>query len=513
MLESNCLAPHAVALGATSTPDAMAIAHVDGSCLTYAELDRRARAWAAALTAMGVGEGDHVATMLPNTFDAHVTMVALAWLRVVEVPLNVAFTGRMLAYALDHADVTTLVVAPEFRDAVAAVERDVEGLRRVVVLDDPTRAGLDAGAARDDLVGPQYRDIHSLMFTSGTTGPSKAVITPWAVMYQFWSWVPDDALGSGDGLYCAMPLFHNSGRSAFNYAMARNARFVLRDRFSATDFWSDIRATGCITAALVGPMTALLHSAPPCDDDADSPLRNAILGPMIPEIEQFERRFGVRVATGYGQTETGMAVTTGWDHGPWANCGRVREDYPWPEVRIADEFDEPVPDGEVGELLVRSAEPWALNVGYHKMPEQTAAAWRNGWFHTGDAFRCDADGWFYFVDRLRDTIRRRGENISSFEVETLVAEHPAVRECAAIGVPAPLGEDDVMVAVIVDDRAAFDPAALLAFLEPRMPRFMLPRYVEVVDDLPRTEASMRVRKHELRNRGITGATWDREAAG
>src|SRR4029079_1674788 len=159
--------------------------------------------------------------MLPNTFDAHLTMLALAWLRVVEVPLNVAFTGRMLAYALDHADVTTLVVAPEFRDAVAAVESEVPGVARVVELDDATRSELDAGAGDAlELVGPQYRDVHSLMFTSGTTGPSKAVITPWAVMYQFWSWVPDDALVSGDGLYCAMPLFHNSGRSAFNYAMA-----------------------------------------------------------------------------------------------------------------------------------------------------------------------------------------------------------------------------------------------------------------------------------------------------
>ena len=516
MLEPTSLAPHAVAHGAGTTPNAIALEHVDGATLTYAELDRRARARAAALAARGVAEGDHVATMLPNTFDAHLTMLALAWLRVVEVPLNVAFTGRMLAYALDHADVTTLVVAPEFRDAVAAVESDVPGLARIVELDDATCAsldkGVDAGAADTlVLIGPEYRDVHSLMFTSGTTGPSKAVITPWAVMFQFWSWVPDDALVSGDGLYCAMPLFHNSGRSAFNYAMARNARFVIRDRFSATDFWSDIRATGCVTAALVGPMTALLYSAPPKDDDADSPLRNAILGPMIPEIEDFEERFGVRVATGYGQTETGMAVTTGWNHGPWGNCGRIREDYPWPEVRIADEFDEPVPDGEVGELLVRSAEPWALNVGYHKMPEQTAAAWRNGWFHTGDAFRRDADGWFYFVDRLRDTIRRRGENISSFEVETIVAEHPSVRECAAIGVPAQLGEDDVFVAVIVEDAATFDPAALLAFLESRMPRFMLPRYVEVVDDLPRTEASMRVRKHELRNRGVTDTTWDREA--
>jgi crotonobetaine/carnitine-CoA ligase len=515
VLDPTCLGPHAVARWAADTPAAVALEHVDGSTISYADLDRRARAWATVLAARGVTPGDHVATMLPNTFDAHLTMLALGWLKVVEVPLNVAFTGRVLAYSLDHSDATTLIVAPQFLDAVRAVEAEVPDLQHLVVLDDATRAELDAGApdAAIDLVGPQYRDVHSLMFTSGTTGPSKAVITPWAVVYQFWSWVPDDALARGDGLYCAMPLFHNSGRSAFNYAMARGARFVLRDRFSATQFWDDVRVTGCVTAALVGPMTALLAAAPARDDDADTPLRNVILGPMIPEIEQFEARFGVRVATGYGQTETGMAVTTGWEHGPWQNCGRRREDYPWPEVRIVDEFDEPVAPGDVGELVVRSAEPWALNVGYYRMPEQTAAAWRNGWFHTGDAFRCDDDGWYYFVDRMRDTIRRRGENISSFEVETLVAEHPAVSECAAIGVPAALGEDDVMVAVIVTDRAAFDPAELLDFLTPRMPKFMLPRYVEVVDDLPRTEASMRIRKHELRARGITQATWDREATG
>ena len=272
-----------------------------------------------------------------------------------------------------------------------------------------------------------------------------------------------------------------------------------------------MRATACTAAALVGPMTALLYSAPPAPGDADNPLRNVILGPMIPEIADFETRFGVRVATGYGQTEVGMPVTTGWDHGPWANCGRERLDYPWPEVRIVDEHDQPVGPGDVGEMVVRTAEPWALNAGYYKMPEQTAEAWRNGWFHTGDAFRSDTDGWYYFVDRKRDTIRRRGENISSFEVETLVLEHPDVVECAAVGVPAPLGDDDVMVVVVVRDPSTFDPAALLGFLEPRMPKFMLPRYVDVADDLPRTEASMRVRKHELRDRGVTPTTWDREA--
>jgi crotonobetaine/carnitine-CoA ligase len=264
------------------------------------------------------------------------------------------------------------------------------------------------------------------------------------------------------------------------------------------------------TAALIGPMTSLIYSPPPSPDDADNPLRNVILGPMIPEIEDFERRFGVRTATCYGQTEVGIPISTGWDHGPWANCGRRRMDYPWPDAVVVNEHDEPLPPGEVGELVVRSAEPWALNVGYYKMPEQTVEAWRNGWFHTGDGFRVDDDGWYYFVDRLRDAIRRRGENISSFEVETHVCEHDDVVECAAVGVPAVHGEDDVLVAVIVRDESTFDPASLIEFLEPRMPRFMLPRYVEVVDDLPRTEASMRVRKHEIRARGVTSSTYDRE---
>ena len=151
-----------------------------------------------------------------------------------------------------------------------------------------------------------------------------------------------------------------------------------------------------------------------------------------------------------------------------------------------------------------------MNVGYYKMPDATAAAWRNGWFHTGDSFKRDEDGWFYFVDRTRDTIRRRGENISSFEVENAVMEYPGVVECAAVAIQTPLGDDEVMAAVIVHEPESFDPAALVAFLEPRMPKFMVPRYVEVMDDFPRNETTGRVRKHEMRARGLSDQTWDRE---
>jgi crotonobetaine/carnitine-CoA ligase len=160
--------------------------------------------------------------------------------------------------------------------------------------------------------------------------------------------------------------------------------------------------------------------------------------------------------------------------------------------------------------VVRTAEPWALNAGYYKLPEATAKAWRNGWFHTGDAFRYDEEGWFYLVDRMNDAIRRRGENISSFEVESIVAGYPEVVECAAVSAPAELGEDEVRVVLIVRDPDCFDPEALLAWLEPLMPRYMLPRYIDIVDELPRNETTGRIKKHELRAIGIGPDSWDRE---
>jgi crotonobetaine/carnitine-CoA ligase len=180
-------------------------------------------------------------------------------------------------------------------------------------------------------------------------------------------------------------------------------------------------------------------------------------------------------------------------------------------VRIVDEHDQPVGVDEVGELIVRTDEPWVLNSGYYGMPEATATAWRNGWFHTGDGFRVDADGNYYFVDRMKDAIRRRGENISSFEVEALVVQHPDVAECAAIGVPSEFSEDEVKVCVVLHAEVTLSAADLVTWLEPRMPKFMIPRYVEFVDGLPKTEATMRTQKAKLRDHAINANTWDREA--
>ena len=529
MLERDMLAPHGLARWAAIDPDQIALEHVDGQSLTYAELDHDGRTWASALQRIGVGVGTHVATLLPNIFDAHRTMLGLAWLRAVEVPLNTGYTGRMLEYTLEYSDTEVLVTTSTFLDQVEQIAPRLPLLRAVVVVEEAQRASrpLASGTdrvqilSRDDFLtgcepavdppGPEVWDTACLLFTSGTTGPSKAVINPWGLVVQMCSWFPEDTLAPRDGLYSAMPLFHNSGRSQFNYVITHGARFVIRDKFSATNCWDDVRKTNCTTLCLVGPLTSLLYAAPPRDDDATTPVRNVLLGPMIPDMEGFEKRFNVRVCTCYGQTEIGSPVATPWEHGPWANCGRTRDNWPFHEVRLVDEHDQPVPTGQTGEMIVRSPEPWSLNLGYYKMPEKTVEAWRNGWFHTGDVFKQDEDGWYYFVDRLNDAIRRRGENISSFEVENYVVSYDDVVDCTAIGVRTEHGDEEVMACVIVHDREKFEPAALIKYLEADMPRFMIPRYVQVLDDFPRNETTGRVRKNELRDQGVTDATWDREA--
>jgi crotonobetaine/carnitine-CoA ligase len=500
------LAPHAVRHWAARAPERPATVEVGGEAVTYAQLDVRARTWAAAYRRAGVQRDDHVATLLPNGHDAHAAWLGLGWLRARDVPLNNALVGALLHDALLRSDAAVLVVGAAFADRLDGLD-PLPRLRKVVVVPDGLDAFLDGAEPADDLEGPVYRDIAVVLYTSGTTGPSKPVLVPWATVYQFWSWVPAGTLAEGESVYCPLPMAHNSGRSCLNYAMATGATFVFRERFSGAAFWDDVRAHDCVAAAIVGPMTAFLHSQPAQDDDGDNPLRAVLCGPLIPQLDEFKKRFGVEVATCYGMTETGAVLSTGWDHGPTSACGRARQDYPWPEVRVVDENDEPLGPGEVGELVARAAEPWSLNAGYYGMPEATATAWRNGWFHTGDAFRYDEDGNYYLVDRLKDAIRRRGENISSFEVENIVREYPGVADCAAVGVPAALGEDEVMVVVEVAEGATVEPAALHAWLHPRLPSFMVPKYIDVAP-LPRNATTQRVKKFELRARGLTDSTWE-----
>jgi crotonobetaine/carnitine-CoA ligase len=524
MLDRMQVLPHLLARHAEEVPDRVAMLDVDGRQATYRELQDTYRTWSDALRRVGVGPGDRVVTMLPNSFVAFEAWLGVAWLGAVEVPVNNAYLGDMLRYLVNDSQASTIVIARRFVDRLASVADSLAHLRTVVVPDsapgdeplpelpftvlDGERFFTGATPA-EDLEGPAHHDIAAIIYTSGTTGPSKGVLVPWAELYEFASMPPDGMIEDDGGYYTVYPAFHVSGKSALYTAARYRAHIVIREVFSLTEFWSDIRRFDIKAAGLVGPMAALLMLAPPDPADADTPLEKVYMGPLIPEVEAFKARFGVVVGSGFGMTEIGVPLSTdGFNLANATSCGRVRPGY---QVRIVDEHDEEVPVGIVGELVVRADEPWVITPGYLNQPERTAEAWRNGWFHTGDAFRRDGDGNHYFVDRLKDAIRRRGENVSSFEVEAAVNQHPAVQESAAVAVPSELGEDDIKVLVVVAAGAALDPPDLLDFLEPRMPRFMLPRYVEVVGALPKTEATFRTRKVELRAAGLNDATWDREA--
>jgi crotonobetaine/carnitine-CoA ligase len=526
VLDRSLVLPHLLAHHAAAVPDRVSMLDVGGGQVTYGELYDSFRTWSDALRRVGVGPDDTVATMLPNSFIAYEAWLGAAWLGAIEVPINNAYLGDMLRHLLEDSEARVLVIAQRFVDRLAAVAADLHHLRTVVVPDaEPGVAQPDlpfdvcdgvsffAGAnPAGDLSGPESWDIAALVYTSGTTGPSKGVLVPWAELHEFARMPPDGMVEDDGGLYTMYPAFHVSGKSMLYLSARYRGHLAIREVFSLTEFWDDIARFDIKAAGLVGPMAALLMLAPPLPTDADTPLERVFMGPLIPQVEEFKARFGVRVGTGFGMSEVGVPLgSDGFDLANGTSCGRVRQGPPHYEVRIVDDHDHPVPVGTVGELVVRSGDPWVITPGYWNQPQRTADAWRNGWFHTGDAFRCDEDGNYYFVDRMKDAIRRRGENISSFEVEAIVTQHPGVLECAAVAVPSELGEDEIKVVVVPAAGATVDPAELLAFLEPRMPKFMLPRYVEVIAGLPKTDATFRTRKVELRDAGITTTTWDREA--
>jgi len=519
MLERGRILPHTIAEVAASEPDRLCLQDVDGRDATYGQLHDRALRWAAALRRAGVEAGDTVLTMFPNSFESFEAWMGVAWLRAIEVPVNTAHRGRSLEYLVENSQARVAVIAERFLDQLGDAPR--AGRLELVVIPDLDADAPDLGVrvmngddffesveVARDLDGPAHYDIACLIYTSGTTGPSKGVLVPWAELYEFPNATPPGALSPGGAYYACLPTFHVGGKSTLYMVALSRARAVIRETFSLTEFWADIRRFGCNTTGLIGVMAQFVLSMPESPDDADNPLDVIQTGPLFPEVEDFERRFGVKIFTGYGMTEIGAPLyVSAEDRVDWRSCGRVRDGY---EVRIVDEHDEELPHGEVGELIIRSDEPWRLNAGYFRMPEATADAWRNGWFHTGDGFRRDAHGNFYFVDRLKDAMRKGGENISSLEVEGYVREHPAVLEVAAIAAPSAFGpgEDEVKVLVVRHDGQELSEAELVEFLEPRMPKFMLPRYVELVGELPKTP-TQRIRKVELREQAINERTWDR----
>jgi crotonobetaine/carnitine-CoA ligase len=355
---------------------------------------------------------------------------------------------------------------------------------------------------------PEFHDIACITYTSGTTGPSKAVKLPWGQLYSInLGTFPIEDMSPSDVLYCTTSHAHFGSKSIPYHAAMVGGQVVMRPKFDLARFWDDVSRYQVTTGMLVGSMAGLLLNDPGGPTGPTS-LKNLFMAPLGSYYRQFSERFGVRVCTAYNSTEGGVAITSGWNPSNSNTVGRLREGYPGFEVRLVDVNDYEVPDGTVGECVIRSRVPWVMNAGYLNNDSATASAWRNGWFHTGDALVRTPEGDYIFVDRLKDAIRRRGENISSFEVEADVLANPDIDECAAVAVPADGVEDEILLFAVRRRGATISPADLHEDLRTRMARFMVPRYIEFVEELPKTQATMRVIKAELRMRGVGPDTWD-----
>lgn len=513
----SCVLRYLLDARAAAFPDRTYVVFEDGAGWTYAEFRQRVRAAAGGLEKLGVKRGDHVMVWLPNGPEILTVWFAVNYLGAVYVPFNTAYRGGVLEHVLKLSDAHIGVVHGDLLHRLGDV--DLADLRDVVVIHDrdvvvegltlhPARV-LEQGAGDvSDLAQPiEPWDTHAIIFTSGTTGPSKGVLQSYMQLMSFGEGFP---LATADDRHMVtLPLFHAGGTIPVYFMLGKGGSITLVESFSTDRFWETVHRTQTTTVILLGVMGGFLMKEPdPPAGYADS-LKWVTAVPLDADAIAFGKRFDVDIITVFNMTEVSCPLVSETNPDRVGACGRPR---PGVECRIVDSHDCEVAPGEVGELIVRTDRPWAMNHGYYKNPEATAAAWRNGWFHTGDGFRRDAEGYFYFVDRMKDAIRRRGENISSFEVEAEVISHPAVREAAAVAVKSEISEDEVLVAVSLAPGASLDPAELIDFLVPRMAHFMIPRYVRILPDLPKTPTA-KVQKHVIRDEGVAADVWDREAAG
>ena len=515
---ADCVLRYILEKHAASQPDKVFVHFEDGSEWTYAETLSVVRRTAAGLQQLGVQQGDHVLSWLPNGPDALRVWFAINYIGAVCVPINLAYRGNLLAHVIDNSDAKVIIAHADLverlddipiarLEAIVALKGKPASKARLALHDDKALDGDETNLkplARD--IAPW--DLQCIMYTSGTTGPSKGVRSSYLHLYSV-SAEPYHFTNPEDRYLINLPLFHVGGTVAVYVMLIRGGSVAIVESFRASEFWKVVNEGRATIATLLGSMTPLISKAPPSPDDAKSTLRVGLMIPLVEDARKFGERFGCEIYTLFNMTEVSIPILSELYPSPVGTCGKAREGM---TLRIVDANDCEVAPGEVGELVVRADRPWALSDGYYKDDAATARAWRNGWFHTGDAFRQDEKGNFFFVDRMKDTIRRRGENISSFEVETEVAAHPNVKEAAVVAVRDEIGEEEVMAVIALKEPAAFDPFELVEFLKPRLPHFMVPRYFRVVDELPKTP-TQKIQKHVLREQGTVEGTWDREAHG
>ncbi|GAA3938278.1 AMP-binding protein [Microbacterium soli] len=524
--------PHVLRHQAEERPDEVWLDVPDeGRRFTFSEMLSSGERIASTLTAHGARTGDRVLLLAGNSSQFVRTWIGSAVGGFVEVPINTAYEHDFLAHQVRTVGATHAIIEDAFASRFPAIREAASTITTFWVIDTGRRqeaidilrsAGwralpwedLDEDSTAPHVPLPEVRpsDLASILFTSGTTGLSKGVAMPHAQMYFF----ADECvslvrLRSDDAWMSVTPLFHGNAQFMAAYpTLVAGARFVTRRRFSASRWIDQIRESDVSVTNFIGVMMDFIAKQPERPDDAENRLRCVFAAPTASSlVRPLRDRFGIEAFVEvFGLTETSAPILSPYgEDRPAGAAGLAVDD--WFDVRLVDPVtDEPVPIGEIGELVIRPKAPFISSLGYYNMPDKTVEAWRNLWFHTGDALRRDAEGWFYFVDRFKDALRRRGENISSYEVETVVLTHPAVAEAAVIAVPsdAEAGEDEVMAYVVASEDITAE--ELWEHCDNRMPAFAVPRYIRFVDDLPKTP-SQRVQKAKLRENGITPDTFDR----
>lgn len=494
-----------------------------GGDLTYLQMQTVVGRLAGALKGIGVRAGTVVAVVMRNSSEQVAVWFALARLGAVHVPINNELKGELLAHAFRVADPRLVIADDDLFEQMRAVVDVSDDLTAAVlhrVCD--TAPALDVGSTYDlrDLMANEHNgpvhtgsdfDDAAMLFTSGTTGPSKACVLSHRYLARQGQ-IHAERFGftTDDVLYCPFPLYHiDAATLTVVAALAVGATAAIGTRFSASRFWAEIRAFDASVFNFMGATLTLLWKRDPCPDDRHHRVRLAWGVPMPDWQKQFEHRFGFSLYQVYGLTDAGLPVydPTDGSQRP-GTCGRVIDQF---EICIAaggDHADEQSLPGAVGEILVRGREPGLTMTRYHGMPEATARTIdRDGWVHTGDLGSIDGDGYLSFHGRSSDSIRRRGENISAYEVEQLLETHPAVLEAAAIGVPSEFTEEDIKVCVVLKEGADLIPETLYRHCRQNAARFMVPRYIEFVDALPKTP-TQKVEKFRLKQLGITARTWD-----
>ena len=498
--------------------------------LTFSEVNKLANQIANSLNKLGIRKTDKVSVYMPNSLE-----ICLAWFGILKngsvmVPINTAYVMDFLQYIIESSDSKIIIIAEEYLERLANIQDRIPNIEKVIVWTRNNKDSFESnGYSKTQLISwndfvskgsdnePEVEITHMdharLMYTSGTTGKSKGVVRPCAADYssaQNYSSIMD--LTSDDTVFTCLPLFHSNAMVMGVYpAMISGCKVIVEEKYSASKFWKWMKDFEVTKFNLVGVMSYFMWNAPVVPEEKQHKVK-LVLGSPAPHdiIEEFMERFNILFTEGYGLTEVGQCTFTRPNE-PFrvGSCGKESPGY---EIKIVNpDTDEELPRNTPGELVLRPRIPNICLHYYYKMPEKTVSDFRNLWFHTGDLCRMDEDGYIFFMDRVKDYIRRRGENISSFEVENLISTHPSIEESAAIAVKLDEqgrhSEDELMIVIVLKENMTLDPKDLIEFLQPIMPKFMIPRFVRFRDSLPKTPTN-RVQKVKLRDEGVTKDTWD-----